>query len=146
MKKVFAKEIIWVVAAIAWTCFIWGNSLQTAAESSETSRGILAMITPILEQTGIPEEFWHTLIRKAAHMAEFAVLGVLWSVGLVKKECIVWKRLCLVLVLCLATAAVDETIQLFVPGRSGELRDICIDFCGAFLGSGLFGAVAGRKR
>ena len=150
MKKVCAKRIVWIVAAIGWTWFIWSNSLQTAAESSETSQGILTMVMPLLGQTGIPEEFWHTVIRKAAHMAEFALLGILWFAGLYRQGgetgCLVWKRLGLVLILCLVTAAVDEIIQLFVPGRSGELRDVCIDVSGAFLGSGLFWAVFGRKR
>lgn len=150
MKKVCAKRIIWIVAAIGWTWFIWSNSLQTAAESSETSQGILTMVMPLLEQTGIPEEFWHTFIRKIAHMAEFALLGILWSTSFLtldsKKDGNNWKRMGVVLAICLATAVADETIQRFVPGRSCELRDICIDFSGAFLGSSLVWAVFGRKR
>ena len=35
--------------------------------------------------------------------------------------------------MCLFTAVCDETLQLFVAGRSGNVRDIWIDFAGAFL-------------
>ena len=53
----------------------------------------------------------------------------------------------ILLFLCLLTALTDETIQLFVPGRSGELRDVWIDFAGGVLGCGVAGMVhAVRKR
>jgi VanZ family protein len=35
---------------------------------------------------------------------------------------------------CLATAVIDEFIQYFSPGRSAEVRDVLLDFSGAFLG------------
>ena len=38
------------------------------------------------------------------------------------------------LLFCLAVACVDETIQLFVPGRAGRLTDVGIDTLGAALG------------
>ena len=31
-------------------------------------------------------------------------------------------------------AATDEIHQLFVPGRSGQVRDVLIDSCGVFIG------------
>ena len=34
----------------------------------------------------------------------------------------------------LLTALTDETIQLFVPGRSGQVTDIWIDFSGVMTG------------
>jgi len=34
----------------------------------------------------------------------------------------------------LITAAADESIQTFIPGRSGEFRDVLIDFSGICLG------------
>ena len=34
----------------------------------------------------------------------------------------------------LLTALTDETIQLFVPGRSGQVTDIWIDFFGVMTG------------
>ena len=118
--------------------FIWSNSLQTADESSQVSLGVLSWFMPFFERFGLPEEVWHTLIRKLAHMTEFAIAGILWSGALSPAAGqplrIRWMRRGLALVLCLATAVVDECIQLFVPGRSGELRDVCIDMAGSVLG------------
>ncbi len=34
----------------------------------------------------------------------------------------------------LLTALTDETIQLFVPGRSGQVTDVWIDFSGVLTG------------
>lgn len=143
-KTVFYHKI-WVVAAIFWMAFIWSNSLETAVESSQKSSGFLELLTPLLSWTGLPVDLWHTLIRKTAHMAEFALLGLLWTLGLGVNGKNT-KRLGWVLLICAVTALVDESIQLFVPGRSGELRDVCIDFCGAFLGTGLFCGLTRGKR
>ena len=40
-------------------------------------------------------------------------------------------------VFCLLVAAVDETIQLFVSGRSGQVSDVVLDFVGALCGIAL---------
>lgn len=45
------------------------------------------------------------------------------------------KRLLLSIFLAFLYACTDETHQLFVPGRSGEFKDVCIDTCGAFIGA-----------
>ena len=77
-------------------------------------------------------EMWHTVLRKCAHFAEYFVLGVLWLVVL---RPIVLKYQKLVAIgLCALTASVDEVIQRFVPGRSGQLKDILLDSVGAVFG------------
>ena len=136
-------RVVWcrwiaLVSAFVWLLFIWSNSLQTAAESSQVSRGVLSWVVPFLARSGIPEELWHTLIRKLAHMAEFAAAGVLWFAALCpeKEKTPRMYRKCggAAWLVCIAAAVLDETIQKFVPGRSGELRDVCIDVLGSLLG------------
>ena len=46
----------------------------------------------------------------------------------------------------LFVAFVDETIQLFVEGRSGQVSDIWIDIAGAALGIIITLAIIGNKR
>jgi len=128
------STVFWTVLGLLWLIFIWGNSLQTAAESSQRSRGILALLLPLLSGLGIPEELMHTLLRKLAHMAEFGILGILWSLAILPGDGRLLKKMGLCLAICLSAAAVDETVQLFVPGRSGELLDVCIDLTGSILG------------
>jgi VanZ family protein len=69
---------------------------------------------------------WDTILRKGAHMTEFAILAVLlvratgsfgWAFGL-----------------ALAYAASDEVHQLFVRGRHGSPVDVAIDAVGIAIG------------
>lgn len=128
------KTVLRAVPGTLWLLVIWGNSLQTAAESSQRSLGVLAFLMPLISLLGISEDLMHTLVRKLAHMAEFGILGMLWVAALLPKTGKCFKRVCGCGLICLGAAAVDETIQLFVPGRSGELLDVSIDFAGSVLG------------
>ena len=73
-------------------------------------------------------------VRKAAHMTEYAILGLLsfaFYRGILKKE----KRQFLAALLTAAVyAATDEFHQYFIPGRSAEVMDVCIDTLGASIG------------
>ena len=72
--------------------------------------------------------------KKAAHMTEYAILGLLsfaFYRGILKKE----KRQFLAALLTAAVyAATDEFHQYFIPGRSAEVMDVCIDTLGASIG------------
>jgi VanZ family protein len=107
-------------------------SSQPAHESASLSGGVLQMLTTL---TGglIPASFFaqslaHTLIRKTAHFLNNTVLGVLATRAARRP---VWSRL---LAFGLMAAVFDELHQLFVPGRSCELRDVLIDLGGFALG------------
>ena len=118
------KEMSFIILVILWTAFIWHNSMCPATESSVQSGRVEEFLLPILNFLCIPEAMRQFLVRKAAHLTEFAVLGFLWSGALQGK------RFCHPLVLSIFTAIVDEGIQRFVPGRSGEIEDVLIDTAG----------------
>lgn len=136
------------------TIFIF--SMAPAEKSARTSGGILAAIVDCLEKmahtTLSPEtvDILHTLIRKCAHITEYAILGAtvvfayhpeisefvsLRSDGASTADC---GRSPLFITIPLAVSALysasDEIHQLFVPGRSGEVLDVIIDSCGALIG------------
>ena len=72
------------------------------------------------------------IVRKSAHIFAYFVLGVLVfralrQTGLARP--ILWA-----IIICATYAATDEFHQLFVPGRSGEVRDILIDTVAATVG------------
>ena len=132
------KKILPWLAVIFMSLQIFGFSSKTATESSGTSEKIANSIVKIVEnvfEIDEPkrEEVFHTVhfaIRKCAHFAEFFVLSLLTfllarSYGLKVGLCVIIN-----LGYCLLFAATDEIHQLFVSGRSGELRDVAIDFCG----------------
>ena len=78
---------------------------------------------------------WDLVLRKLAHMAEYAVLAAL-----------LWRALGayrLAFALAVAYAATDELHQHFVAGRHAAVRDVVIDAAGAAVGLAL---VRYRKR
>ena len=122
MKK--KTNIIWILLSIAWTAVILRNSYMPAETSNAVSLGFLNVL-----QTVFPQ-LTNQILRKIGHFTEFAILGIFWT-GTFRnaKNFTLFKPLGM----CLFTAVCDETLQLFVAGRSGNVRDIWIDFAGAFL-------------
>ena len=126
----------WFVAMVLMMLFIWGNSLVPGSESGSLSLSVVQAVRHALEMLGMPNA-WVTnfLVRKAAHFTEYAVLGVLATnaFGLCRRVQ-PWQVLAVCLVLVL-TPSIDETIQLFVSGRSGQLSDVLLDCCGGVTGA-----------
>jgi VanZ family protein len=76
----------------------------------------------------------HVGIRKAAHVAEFAVFSTTVFHG-VRAERRGWRPewAALTLLIAVAYAAFDEWHQSFVPLREARVRDVVIDVTGALL-------------
>lgn len=75
---------------------------------------------------------WDLVLRKAAHVCEYAVLGALLvrAVGLGSPA--------LAFAVGVAYAASDELHQHFVPGRTGSPVDVAIDAVGLAAGIALY--------
>ena len=74
------------------------------------------------------------ITRKAAHTFLYLVLGVL-AYNAVRTRAIPRKRVVLIsIAIALGYAILDEAHQLFIPGRSGEVRDVAIDALAAAMG------------
>ena len=125
MTKQQRKQWIYIGLALFWTWFIWRNSLYPSTESAEQSGWIMDFVNGIL-----PFEIGEFVIRKGAHMFEFLVLAILWNNVLFLK----YRRYAYALVIAVSVACIDEGIQLYVPGRSGEIRDVLVDVVGACVG------------
>ena len=129
------------IITLLWVAVIFSFSLQPATTSSEVSRGVgewlvetfVLFLSERLEAMPVEQlEFLHTLLRKAGHFSEFFVLGVLAMLSVLQTK--VRYRLLSALSFCVLVAAVDETIQLFVSGRSGQVTDVVLDSVGALCG------------
>ena len=78
--------------------------------------------------------WWDFVIKKTAHMIEYAVLYFLVHRALSEnQEKINKKVLIYSLILCLIYAFSDEWHQTFVAGREGTLRDVGFDSIGMLL-------------
>lgn len=77
-----------------------------------------------------PQAFLDLLLKKGAHMLEYAILFVLlWRALSVSRPSL--SSLIMALALTMLYAASDEFHQTFVPGRQGRLTDVLIDSSGA---------------
>ena len=133
MKKQLYR-IVTGILAVAWMCLIFSFSNQPATESSKVSGGLCHRLDMTEKQQLAMAEKIEYPVRKAAHMTEYAILGLLsfaFYRGILKKE----KRQFLAALLTAAVyAATDEFHQYFIPGRSAEVMDVCIDTLGASIG------------
>ena len=126
------KKYFWLICMLfaAWTLMIFTRSMQPAEISDQESGLVLEIIGRFL-----PMDLTMYQIRKAAHFLEFAVLGILAQImfgGL----CRTWKGSVLFSIVAgLVIALCDETIQLFVLGRTGQVKDIWLDLSGAMSGA-----------
>lgn len=132
------------ILTVAWMCVIFAFSSQPSTESGKVSGGFCSYLVENVndlfhlhmsgeQMLSFAEEIEYP-VRKAAHMSEYAVLGLLsfaFCHGFAKRE-----KQCYVTATIMAFlyACTDEFHQYFVPGRSAEFKDVCIDTAGALAG------------
>ena len=123
MKKGW-KLALSLTATVLWLWFIYSRSLQDAEASDAESGAVLGLLERFLPFLDM------YLVRKLAHFTEYYILGSLLYLD--------WRLLAkgslwLPLAAGLLLAASDELLQTRVPGRSGQLSDVLLDFCGVAL-------------
>jgi len=109
--------------------FIWGNSLLPGQVSGVLSDGVKQILARLFSADA-SDPSGGGLLRKMAHFTEFAVLGLL----LTRLLTLLGKHGWYALPWGVLAAAVDETIQIFVPDRGPALTDVGIDACGVLTG------------
>jgi VanZ family protein len=143
MKKI----ILWILV-IAWSVMIFAFSAEPAESSDETSGRFGKMIIRVAISLNIIDipvsadgdafiyemaERINHFVRKTAHFTIYLILGVL---SILLADCYKERKKAIIyaLIFCLCYAISDEIHQLFVPGRSGEIKDVLLDFSGSVLG------------
>ena len=121
---------------------IYLMSNEVADASSLRSDEIVRTIQSI----GItaPEGLLTFLVRKAAHISAYFILGILLF-NLLKEYGLAVKKIIFISIgIAMLYACTDEIHQMFVPGRSGEVRDVLIDTAGAVVGVVVYAALSSR--
>lgn len=111
--------------------------MQIASVSELSSGRVLGLLQSLFTRAGMPgvaQRITDHFVRKLAHFCEYALEGF-------------WLMLCLrvytrhfvrhiswPILGGLFTALCDETIQLFSDGRSSQITDVWLDFCGVLAG------------
>lgn len=130
-------RVIFTFAFIGCIVFIFSNSLQIADVSEGASGRVLGILQGILRHLGLPgaaDRLTMHIVRKLAHFCEYLLEGFLLMLCLRVYTRHFFKHVSWPMLGGLLTALTDETIQLFVPGRSGQVTDIWIDFSGVMTG------------
>lgn len=160
-------KVITGIITIFWMAVIFSFSAQPARQSSQVSGGVAYRIAEWqsnlfhLERTqgelAVQAEAMQLIIRKGAHMGEYALLAFLLCLHFRYYKFFVKRiphtpsgaarfffgisrfpaiRQIVLPALFITTgyAATDEFHQLFVPGRAGRLTDVCIDSIGGIGG------------
>ena len=134
MKKESKWPVFWLILLGLNIAFIWGNSLLPRDISSSLSKlvgRILSLLMPSSED--LSQGQGQGSLRKIAHFLEFCSLGFI-----LYRCCFLcppkWMGFLLPVAAGVTVAALDETLQLIVPGRGAQLRDVGIDSGGVITG------------
>ena len=123
------KKHLLTILILLNLALIWGNSMMTGLSSEAVSGGVLEFLGRFIP--ALLTEAGHTFLRKAAHFSEFALLALLFC----GRYRLVHRSTPFHLMsFGLAVACIDETIQIFTPGRASSLIDVWIDTAGFALG------------
>lgn len=127
---IVSKKRLWLCRGLILCClaFIWGNSLIPGSGSQSLSDGLKRLLGLSLSLGVLPSG--RDLVRKLAHLTEFAALGWLlgWHTAMEGKKpprAWLWGT---------AAACLDEAIQIVTPNRGPGLADVLLDSFGVFLG------------
>jgi len=140
MKRPIGYALIALLILLTLT-FIFGSSAKPSAESNSDSNQVLDkvenVVDPLLQGiTGQKpqREEMHKLVRKAAHFAEYALLGIeLTVLVLYHKRRLISELLFMPPFALLFAAMTDELIQA-ATDRTSSVGDVCLDFCGGVAG------------
>ena len=137
-----AKIVAKLLPIIAWMLVIFLMSSEVAGTSSARSDEIVRTIQSI--GVSAPADLLTFLVRKAAHISAYFILGILLF-SLLKEHGLGVKKIIFIsIAIAMLYACTDEVHQMFVPGRSGEVRDVVIDTAGAAVGVVVYAALSSK--
>jgi LCP family protein required for cell wall assembly len=128
------KRLLRFLPLIIWMIVIFVLS----AEGKDVSSGRSDVVVDVVKTFAgtLSTEVLTFFTRKSAHIVAYAVLGVLALITIRPYVKPLKKAALLSIGFVAAYAITDELHQLFVPGRSGEVRDVLLDTLAASVSVG----------
>ena len=143
MKKYIAFILFLCIAA-----GIFALTLQSAEGTSVLTASVLEKISGLLRKAGVPEEkisaaWWNNgrNIRKAAHTAEYFLLGVAAGILFKHRNNQILKAF----LLCALISFADQCVKGLLPTREFDWTDFPFDIAGYAMGI-IFTAAVGKVR
>lgn len=139
------RKVIKFTLVICCMLIIFMFSSDSGTASSKKSDSVIINLVEIISNKKVNNkdrdkyiEKYVFPVRKCAHFTIYLVLGILVISLLSEYRVINFKTVLYALLIVFLYACSDEFHQLFVPGRSSEIRDVLIDSSGGFIGSYLY--------
>ena len=136
------KRIVLFILIIFMMCIIFKFSSSNGEDSTKQSMGLIGktigvfaeIINPSIsdDEKLILYEKYHIPVRKIAHIREYFILCLLVCMFFDTYNISYIKVIVYSFIFCFLYACSDEIHQLFVPGRSGNIKDVFIDSIGIF--------------
>ena len=134
MKRNRKRIVLIAILLVLTLAVIWGSSTFSIPDSQAQSLGLLSLLQPLLDRIFGVGVITDHILRKTAHFCEFALLGaelrllflLLGQRGLQGQANALFAAL--------AAAVTDEAIQI-LSARGSQVKDVLLDFCGAFVGA-----------
>ena len=147
------RKVIKIILVLLWMVMIFLLSNEEAVKSSKKSDGLIIKSVELFTGKSLSGQEKEKVlkylvfpVRKCAHLSLYLILGIL-VISLLREYMVINTKLVLLsLLICFLYACSDEIHQLFVPGRSGEVRDVLIDTLGACLGVSFYYLVFRKKK
>ena len=147
------RKVIKIILVLLWMVMIFLLSNEEAVKSSKKSEGLIIKSVELFTGKSLSDQEKEKVlkylvfpVRKCAHLSLYLILGIL-VISLLREYMVINTKLVLLsLLICFLYACSDEIHQLFVPGRSGEVRDVLIDTLGACLGVSFYYLVFRKKK
>ncbi len=133
--ELFSRKAWWMLTA-TWAVMIF--NLSRAPYCAASSARFISIVLEWLSISILPQNLalMNTLLRKSAHLTEYAVFAVFLYNSLKPAGDPLWSRKAALWALLVSGSysLTDEFHQLFVPGRHASLSDCVVDTTGALLG------------
>jgi VanZ family protein len=134
-----SKRFKYWLPPLLWMLVIFSASsdAQSYHHSSRIFEPLLHWLFPTMPMAHI--QTLHHLVRKCAHMTEYAFLAWLFWRAIRQSPTKPprpwnWSEAGLALALVFIYAAADELHQKFIPGRTGQISDVIVDVVGGAIG------------
>lgn len=133
MSTFSSRLYYWMPAiCVAIVISVFSTHSFSAEQTGRVILPVLHWLFPSMGMRGLHSA--HTIIRKLAHLTEFGIFSATVFHGLRgPRQGWRWDWAVLTLLIAAAYAGLDEWHQSFVPLRESRMRDVLIDFLGAFL-------------
>ena len=141
-KKINILRAILIILLLIMFGTIFNFSNQNGDKSGSLSREVTEKVTQNInsiqkleksEKEKVLNKIEHH-IRKLAHFSLYFTVGILAMSLMSTFDLKNIKRAEISLGISALYAVTDEFHQLFVPGRSGQVKDVLLDSCGAAVG------------